>query len=365
MKCIVIMAGGAGERFWPLSRSNHPKQLLRLTGSGQSLLEEAVERSKAIVPAENIYIATAQHLQEPIRQAKLGLPDENIIAEPCKRNTAGCLIYATATILARTGKAPEEVTMGVLTADHRIPDTVPFVATVSRAMDAAEAIDSLITIGIQPIRADTAYGYIEVPAKDKPQDAPDAIYPVASFHEKPTPEKAAQYVASGRFFWNSGMFFWRICSFMSEFGQANPVMAETLEDLTDALLEGSQERAAKIFDALPNISIDYALMEKAKNVKVIPGNFVWDDLGSWDSLDRTFPKDQNGNVAIGNPYLVDTSNTIVYNAVGDEKMAVGVLGMKDVVVIVRDDAVLVMPKDRAQDVKKLVVDLHNRNAKQL
>ncbi|MBR4369743.1 MAG: NTP transferase domain-containing protein, partial [Victivallales bacterium] len=148
MKVIVIMAGGAGERFWPLSRGNHPKQLLKLTGSGQSLLEEAVERSMAIVPPSNIYIATGQNLQKAIQDADLGIPTENVIAEPCKRNTAGCLIFAAATILARYNLSPEELTVGVLTADHRIPDTKPFVDTVEAALEAAEKNNALVTIGI-------------------------------------------------------------------------------------------------------------------------------------------------------------------------------------------------------------------------
>ncbi len=360
MKVIVIMAGGTGERFWPVSRINNPKQLLTLSGSGQSLLEEAVSRSSAIVPKENIFIATSQHLQQAIKNANLGIPEENVIAEPSKRNTAGCLIYATATILSRTKMSPEEVTVGVLTADHRIPDTIPFVNTVGRAMDAAEQTEGLVTIGIRPIRPETGYGYIEVP---EGSSLKDELMPVQSFREKPDAENAAKYIASNRFFWNSGMFFWRLSSFQNEFGRANPVMAETLEDLTEALSSNSPERAARIFDALPNISIDYALMEKAKNVYVVPGNFVWDDLGSWDALDRTFPRDKAGNVSYGAPVLIDTASSIVYN--NSSEMAVGVVGMKDVIVVVNDDAVLVIPKDKAQDVRKLVIALRDRGAKQL
>ncbi|MBR6373898.1 MAG: hypothetical protein IKS20_12020, partial [Victivallales bacterium] len=204
------------------------------------------------------------------------------------------------------------------------------------------------------------YGYIEVPA-DALRNG--GLMPVLNFKEKPDAQTAAQYIASGRFFWNSGMFFWRLSSFQNEFGKANPVMAETLEDLTEALSANSPERAARIFDALPNISIDYALMEKAKNVYVIPGNFVWDDLGSWDSLDRTFPKDNAGNVSYGAPVLIDTQSSVVYN--NSSKMAVGVVGMKDVVVVVNEDAVLVIPKDRAQDVRKVVIALRDKGAPQL
>ncbi|MBO7620934.1 MAG: mannose-1-phosphate guanylyltransferase/mannose-6-phosphate isomerase, partial [Victivallales bacterium] len=207
MKVIVIMAGGAGERFWPLSRGNHPKQLLKLTGSGQSLLEEAVERSMAIVPPSNIYIATGKNLQKAIQDADLGIPPENVIAEPCKRNTAGCLIFAAATILARYNLSPEELTVGVLTADHRIPDTDPFVNTVEAALEAAEKFNALVTIGIQPVRPETGYGYIEIAEDNKKQDTDTPCYKVASFREKPTPENAAKYIASGNFLWNSGMFF--------------------------------------------------------------------------------------------------------------------------------------------------------------
>jgi len=367
MKVIVIMAGGAGERFWPLSRHTHPKQLLTLTGSGQSLLEEAVERSMALVPPAQIYIATSTHLQKAIQEADLGIPPENVIAEPCKRNTAGCLIYAAATILARTKLTPEELTMGVLTADQRIPDTKPFVETIDAALESAENNNALITIGIQPIRPETGYGYIEIAENAEPVASPGgrSLFRVASFREKPKPEDAAKYIASGRFLWNSGMFFWRLSSFQNEFGKANPVMAETLEDLTDAMLADDLERAAKIFDALPNISIDYALMEKARQVMVIPGNFIWDDVGAWDALYRTFPCDNKGNIRVGDPVLIDCADSIVYNAPGQKKMAVGVAGLKEMVVVVSEDAVLVIPRERAQDVRKIVISLRDRGSTQL
>jgi mannose-1-phosphate guanylyltransferase len=197
------------------------------------------------------------------------------------------------------------------------------------------------------------------------KDSKIPLFPVASFREKPRPEDAAKYIASGRFYWNSGMFFWRLSTFQNEFGKANPVMAETLEDLTDALMGNAPERADRIFDALPNISIDYALMEKARNVMVIPGNFIWDDVGSWDALDRTFSKDNSGNVRVGDPVLLDCSDSIVYNAPGQRKIAVSAVGLKDMIVVVSDDAVLVLPKDRAQEVRNVVVTLRDRGATQL
>lgn len=369
MKVIVIMAGGTGERFWPMSRAEHPKQLLTLTSSGRSLLAEAVERSKHLVDSpENIYIATSRLLRPAICEASLGIPEENILAEPSKRNTAGCLIYAAASILARhRNLGPEEVTMGVLTADHRIPDTIPFVNVAKAALDAAENSDALVTIGIQPVRPETGYGYIEVePGSQRlNSDEEHPLYRVSCFHEKPSAEKAAQFIASGHSYWNSGMFFWRLSSFQNEFGRANPVLAETLEDLTDAIMADDQHRAEMIFNAMPNISIDYALMEKSDQIAVIPGKFLWEDLGSWDALSRTFPQDTNNNVSYGDPVLIDCTSSIVYNAPGQKKIAVAAMGLKDMVVVVNDDAVLIVPRSMAQDMRKVTVALRDRGATQV
>ena len=366
MRVVVIMAGGAGERFWPMSRANHPKQLLKLSSQSDSLLSDAVERSRAIVPAENVFIVTSQHLRPAIVEAKLGIPDANVIAEPCRRNTAGCLIYAAAYILAQNrSKGPEEVTMGVLTADHRIPETAPFVATVKAAFEAAEKRDSLVTIGIQPVRPETAYGYIEVSPDAKDAGTSIPLYPAVSFREKPSVSLASQYISSGHYYWNSGMFFWRLSAFQNEFGHANPVLAAALEDLSDAMMSGDNLRCEKVFDSMPNISIDYALMEKSGRVDVIPGNFLWDDLGSWDSLYRTFPLDNNGNVSVGDPVMLECENSIVYNSAGAQKIAVAAIGLEDIIVVVKEDAVLVMPRSKAQQVKKAVNVLRDRGASQL
>lgn len=368
MRVIVIMAGGTGERFWPMSRIAHPKQLLTLTSSGQSLLAEAVSRAKALVPPENIYIATSHDLRNAISEAGLGIPEANILAEPMKRNTAGCLIYASASILAANPEiGPEGVTIGVLTADHRIPDTNSFVSTVQAAFEEAENSESLVAIGIRPVRPDTGYGYLEVENDSPKSDSTGkhSIYKVAKFHEKPSAEKAAQFIANGASYWNSGMFFWRFSTFQNEFGRANPVLAETLEDMTDAIMANDEKRTTAIFDAMPSISIDYALMEKSGRISMIPGNFIWDDLGSWDTLERTFPADGSGNVTYGDPVVIDCDSSIIYNAPGGKKMAVAAVGLKDMVVVVNEDAVLIMPKDRAQDVRKVVITLRDRGASQL
>ncbi len=368
MRVIVIMAGGIGERFWPMSRSSHPKQLLTLTSSGQSLLAEAVQRSRQLVPDENIFVVTGRSLQSAIVDAQLGIPEENILVEPAKRNTAGCLIFAAATILARhRDKGPEEVTIGVFTADHRIPEAAQFVETARAAMEEAENTNSLITIGIRPVRPEVAYGYLEVDTASQRlnQNEKFPLFRVASFHEKPDAATAAKYIAAGHCYWNSGMFFWRLSTFQNEFNRANPILAETLEDLSDAIMANDDRRAAAIVDAMPNISIDNALMEKSDRITVIPGNFLWDDLGAWDALARTFPQDEQGNVSYGDPVVLDSTGCIIYNAPGAEKVAVAAVGLKDVLVVVNDDAVLVMPKSRAQDVRAVVRALRDRGASQV
>lgn len=363
IRVAVIMAGGSGERFWPLSRFHHPKQLLHLSSETQNMLEEAVSRIAPLIPAEHVYIATARHLQEAIRKAERVLPPENILAEPCKRNTAGCLVYVAAQLLARYGEG-RQVTMAVLTADHLISDADGFRETVSVALNAAEQQEALVTLGIKPTRPETGYGYIE--AGTAPEGAaPLAALPVAAFREKPGQADAEAFVASGRFYWNSGMFFWRLDVFLRELSLAQPVMAEHLLAMAKALRQHDEATSTQHFEALESISIDYALMEKAQRVLVVPAAFPWDDVGAWTALDRTREHDAAGNVAIGDPLLEDCENCIVYNAPGADAMAVGVVGMQDVIVVTAADAVLVLPKDRAQEVKRIVEALKARGSGQV
>lgn len=257
--------------------------------------------------------------------------------------------------------------MGVLTADHRIPDTEPFAETVTAALEEAESNDTLVTIGIQPIRPASGYGYLQVDKTDKSLNKNEKfpLYKVSAFHEKPSVENAAKYIAGGHCYWNSGMFFWRLSTFQNEFGRANPILAETLEDLTDAIMAEDERRVQRIFDTMPDISIDYALMEKSDRISVIPGNFLWDDLGSWEVIQRTFPPDNQGNVTLGNPIVLDCQSSIIYNSAGQNKVAVAAVGLKDMVVVVDDDAVLIMPKDRTQDVRDVVAEMRARSASQL
>ncbi len=357
----VIMAGGSGERFWPLSRRRKPKQLLRLTSETETMLHEAVSRLSPLIPPEQVLIVTGEHLLDPIREAKIGLPEDNIIAEPCKRNTSGALAYAAAQMLARYGGDGTNLTMAVTTADHTIGEPDLFRSTIRAAMEAAEREEALATMGVVPNRPETGYGYIQT--DDGPpltaEDEPVRVHRVSAFHEKPDREQAEDFIATGRFFWNSGMFFWTVGTFLAELDAKRPSLSQAVRDMAQAIRDGDTERTRAIFEALENISIDYALMEHAKRVIMARAEFAWDDVGAWPALDRTYPKDDRQNVTVGNPVLIDTENTIVYNDRGDG-VAVGVVGIEDLIVVVTDDAVLVIPKDRAQDVKDIVTELKER-----
>lgn len=364
----IIMAGGSGERFWPLSRRAHPKQLLRITDPDRSLLESCVDRIAPLVPHEDIFVVTGRHLQDAIRASDSGVPAANVIAEPCKRNTAGCLVYAAAQLLAIEGDGADDCVMAVLTADYTTNDDEAFRQALASAVAAASRHDALVTLGVQPSRPETGYGYIEVAdgAEDVPGlAAPCPVFPVKQFHEKPDRKTAEDYLDSGRFYWNSGMFVWRVGTFLDELAQAAPDMHRALRDITEALRNGDQERADQRFAELNDVSIDYALLEKARSIYVVPAAFHWDDVGSWDALERALPTDAEKNVTVGEPVLVDSHDCIVYNAPGKGENAVAVVGASNLVVVVTDDATLVVSKDRVQDIKGVIARLKERGSPQV
>ena len=363
----IIMAGGSGERFWPLSRNHHPKQLLKLTNSEHSMLHETVARMIPLIPAENLFVVTGEHLLDAIREADIGIPADNIIAEPAKRNTAGCLIYSAAHILSHYEQESSSISLAIVTADHLIGEPEAFRASVDASLHIAETQETLVTHGIVPTRPDTSFGYIQ--ASDSPGESMQvggiAMYQVKAFHEKPNKEKAEDFIAAGDHYWNSGMFFWRLDTFIRELLIARPDMAETLNDMTECMKHRDKGSTKTTFEKLDDISIDYALMEHTLNIIVTRAEYAWDDVGSWPSLDRTHAKDEEGNVSIGDPILIDTTNSIIYNEPGAEEIAVSIVGMHDVVVVVSKDGILVTPKDQTQHVRHAVKELKARGAKQV
>ncbi|MFM1918646.1 MAG: hypothetical protein RLZZ303_280 [Candidatus Hydrogenedentota bacterium] len=360
----VIMAGGAGERFWPLSRKDRPKQLLHLTDPDRSMLAEAVDRLALGIPREQIYVITSAALVPVIRKAQAGIPDANVVGEPCKRNTAGALLYIAAKILAdHPSLNPGEVSVAIVTADHKIGEVERFSATVAAALKMAEESGALVICGIQPDSPETGFGYIQ--AGEPIASGAHEFLAVRAFHEKPNRERAEDFLANGGYFWNSGMFFWRLDAFYAEFTQARPAMALAGEAMLAALRAGDEAAATTAFESLEDISIDYALMEHARKVCMVKADFPWRDVGLWAHLDHLHAPDASGNSCVGEPVLINSEDCVVYNAPGARRMAVGLAGVRGLVVVVTEDAVLVVPKDQAQDVRHIVAELKKRDAPQV
>ena len=359
IRYAVIMAGGSGERFWPVSRQNRPKQLLRLTHPEQTLLEEAVLRAEPMFGGGNTFVATGHSLRESILATGL-IQAENVLAEPCKKNTLGCLAWVAANLVARHAGKEGEVSIAVLTADHAIGTPDVFRKTLDKALTTAESTGGLVTIGIKPVRPETGYGYVEL-AEVVDASAPE-VFRVSKFREKPDLKTAEHYVGSGNYLWNSGMFFWTLKAFLSEMSHANPEVFQTIVQMATLIRQGSEDAAATVFADLPSESIDYALLEKASQVYTVAGSFPWDDVGAWDALERSLPTDENSNVVLGDAIAVESEGTIIYN--DSDRMLATTIGVKDLIIVVTDNAVLVCPKSEAQRVKeilkKLPADSHLR-----
>lgn len=341
----VIMAGGSGERFWPVSTKERPKQFLKLSSPEKSLLQEAVERAVNLVGADSTIIATGLPFAERSAQECNNLSADNVWAEPAKRNTTGCQVWVAANLLAMHAEDWANVSIAVLTADHRIVPPEGFQSTVENALDQAEKTGALVTIGIWPSRPETGYGYIEL------GEPIEGAHHAHAFREKPDLATAEQYLESKRHLWNSGMFFWTLAGFMAELEQAQPEIAAITRSIAGLIKSGNLDEAKRVFETLPSVSIDYALMEKAQKVVVVDAQFEWDDLGAWDSLNRSYQPDENDNVSLGTVRLVDSNNCVVYNETTGQK--VNLLGLEGVIVVATDTEILVCPADRAQEVRRL------------
>ncbi len=328
-RVAIVMAGGSGERLWPLSTPAKPKQLLKL-GGDDTLIEQALERLAPLFPPEAIFVATNS-------QIAASLSHPNLLVEPEPRNTLGALCWATAELLSRG--YGEDTTMAVVTADHVIGDSRAFQIALETAMNQAEAKPCLVTIGIKPTRPETGFGYIE---SDPP--AAQSAVKVASFKEKPDPSTAEMYATDGRHLWNSGMFFWRISSFLSELTRHCPTAAAAATDKSR-------------FHEVPTESIDKALLEKSDCVYVVKGEFPWDDVGSIDALARVIPIDEAANFSIGPVTTIDTHNALIYNTTD---IPIGVVGADNLAIILTPDGLLVCPREQAHRVRELT---HQRKPK--
>jgi mannose-1-phosphate guanylyltransferase len=342
----LILAGGSGERFWPLSRRARPKQLLRLV-SGKTLLEETLARLEGFVPADRTLILTNTEQETAVRKLLGGFPKENIIAEPAKRDTAAAVALGTGWVVARDHAA----TMFVLPADHVISNQLAFQETLSLAADGAEETGELVTIGIKPTWACPGYGYIEQGKPVRLRKHPEAktIHRVLRFREKPNLDLAESFLRKGNFRWNAGMFVWSVPTVLREFNRHAPELGDFI----------SQLRAPKNFDKalrerfskLPRISFDYAILEKADRVLVVEASFDWDDIGSWRALANYFEKDPQGNAANCAIAVLDSSHNIVFE---EDGTTIALLGVNDLIVVRTKDALLVCHRHDAEKIKNLI-----------
>lgn len=325
---VAILSGGSGERFWPLSTPEHPKQFLSVFG-GKSLLRQSVERLKGVVPAENILIVTGKALAKATYKELPEIPRRNILLEPCRRDTAAAVATACTAVEKRGG---EGAVAAILTADHLMKKENAFRRILLLAADAAEKSDDIVTMGVKPTYPATGFGYIKV---GRPCGR---VFRADRFVEKPNEATAKKYIKSGKYVWNAGMFVWKVST-----------MKAALEKYAPQLVGISPAD----YENLPRISFDYAVMEKAENVLVTSGDFGWDDVGTWTAADRHLKTDGRRNAIRGGVTLLDCENSVAVA----EGANIAALGVKDLVIVTTRNSVLVASKDRVQDLKKLLATI--------
>ncbi|MCA9270218.1 MAG: mannose-1-phosphate guanylyltransferase, partial [Planctomycetales bacterium] len=347
----VIMAGGAGTRFWPASRTDRPKQLLPLAGK-RSMIQATVDRLAGLVPPQRVLVVTSERLAEPIRRQLPELPPSAVLGEPAKRDTAPCIGLAALQLL----RDDPDATMAVMPADHVIEPTEKFQAAIQHACDLVESNpERIVTFGVKPTYAAEIFGYIQ----RGPAAEAAGAYRVAQFREKPDRETAERYLAAGDFYWNSGIFVWKAAHIQRELAAHEPQMFARLERIADAWGTADYDDVLRReFTAINGKSIDYAVMERATDVLVIEAPFTWDDVGNWRSLARLRGSDEHGNTIAATRHIgLDTHNTIVSS--GDDHLVVTV-GVKDLIVVNVGDATLVAHKDDEESIRTVVKLLSER-----
>lgn len=336
------MAGGGGTRFWPLSRKKLPKQFLNLTGK-DLMVNETFDRLKGFVDAKDIFVVTNEmhaELTEELMQGRI--KNDHILAEPAARNTAACIGYAAMEILRKYGDG----IMCILASDHYIKDEKKYLEVLKQAAETAGKTDALVTIGIHPKFPSTGYGYIRNCVVQG-----EVYKKVEEFVEKPDVETAKEYLKDGRYAWNSGMFVWKASTILKWFEKLLPDIYECLLEIGDSM--GSSEEyntIRKVYPTIPKISVDYGIMERADHVLMLEGDFGWNDIGSYDTLPVLLKKDKDGNVCKGEHVLLDSKDCICYS----NKRLIAAVGVENLVIVEAEDSILVCPRERVQDVKKIV-----------
>lgn len=342
----VIMAGGIGSRFWPMSRSSYPKQFLDILGTGQSLLQQTFDRLKKIAPSDQIYIVTNEDYKSLVIE-QLGVSENQVLCEPSRRNTAPCIAYANYVIAQRNPNA----NIMVAPADHLILKEDHFIEVMEKALDYTSKNNALLTLGIKPSRPDTGYGYIQFDDSSAAE-----IKKVKTFTEKPDLELAKQFVDSGEFSWNSGMFIWSLSSISEAFKTLLPEIDDLFKEKADLFgNEGEREAIENIYSVCKSISIDYGIMEKASNVFVISADIGWSDLGTWGSIYGHLKHDKEENAVVGkNVLLYNSKNNIV--SVPEDKLVV-LQGLDNYIVVESNNTLLVCRKEDEQMIKEFVTDI--------
>lgn len=342
---LVIMAGGVGSRFWPMSTQEKPKQFIDVLGCGRTLIQLTVDRFKGICEPENIWIVTSDKYADLVKEQLPEIPDDNILKEPCRRNTAPCIAYVSWKIKARSSKANVVVTPS----DHIVMNVPEFQRVIKSAMSFTQDSDAILTLGMKPTRPETGYGYIEADLSVASATNKE-VYRVDSFKEKPDIDTAKQYIEQSNYFWNAGIFVWNISTIVNAFRVYHPAIAKVFENIRPYFYTAAeQEVVNREFPNCENISVDYAILEKAEEIFVLPADFGWSDLGTWGSLYEQMQQDINHNVCIGqNISLYDTRNSVIHTT--QEKKVV-VMGLDGYIVAEKDNALLICKLSEEQKIK--------------
>ena len=346
----LILAGGSGSRFWPLSRKKLPKQVLKLTGD-KEMINVTIDRCNSFIAGEDMHIITNKDLKGLLEDIVSDrIPFNNIFAEPCGRNTAPCLLYSAMKLKKKYG----DTIVCVFSADHSIKDEETFRGVIEKGVTYAQSFDGIVTIGIVPTFPSTGYGYIK---KGEAKENALVFFEVDQFVEKPDIETAENYIATGQYLWNSGMFIFKLSTILDRFEKYLPEMFNALEEIEKVINTPEEEKLLnKIYPTLERISFDYGIMEKEQQLAVIPGEFGWSDIGAWNTLEDILPLDDRNNIIQGEHIGIDTKDCVIF---GDKLIAT--IGLSDIVIVSTADSILVCHKDRVQDIKKITDELEKRN----